>query len=127
MISPITALEAWLKADPAWAGYAFDMFRGIWNDSTANANKRLCALMSNGGRAPIAANYDVVSLIMLGPRNGRADAPALEAICTHLRQRLETDFAGCDVAQIRLLSGIVGPGYTAETRPWYELQFEVTT
>lgn len=127
MISPITALETWLKADPAWTSYGFDMFRGPWADSPANANKRLCALAMNGGRSPTQATYRIVSFIMLGPRNGRADAPALEAIAVSLDERLKTDFMTCEVAQIRLLSGIVGPGYTAESRPWYELQFEITT
>lgn len=127
MISPITALETWLKADPAWMSYAFEMFRGMWQDSPTNANKRLCALAMNGGRSPPTATYRIVSLTLLGPRNGKADAPALELIAVGFGERLETDFTTCEVAQIRLLSGIVGPGYTAENRPWYELQFEITT
>lgn len=128
MITPIQAVQNWLEADPNWSAYAFDLSRGIWRDSTTNRTHRIAQLMQNGGRSSIAdVSYNVVSLILLGPQAGMTDAPQLEIIAEGFRQRLFSDFKVCEVAQIRLLGGIVGPGYTAENRPWYELQLEVTT
>lgn len=129
MITPIDAVRTWLEADSNWAGYQFSLARGIWRDSPTNMAKRLASLsMSPGGRAPGASQtYTLVSLILLGPQEGTADAPAIEQIAVNLRERLFTDYKTCDVAQIRLVGGIIGPGYTAEDRPWYELNLEVLT
>lgn len=128
MITPIQAVQNWLEADPEWPTYAFDLARGLWRDTTTNRTRRIAQLMQNGGRSPIAdVSFNVVSLILLGPQKGMTDAPKLEIIAESFRQRLFEDFKVCEVAQIRLLGGIVGPGYTTEDRPWYELQLEVIT
>ncbi len=128
MTSPIDAISEWLQADPTWAAQAFEMTRGMWQDSPTNSTKRIAQLMMNGGPSPgVGVFKDAVSLILLGPQKGKADAPKIEKIAIDLRDRLETDFKACGVAQIRLVSGIVGPGYTAEMRPWYELSLEVIT
>ena len=128
MITPIDAVRAWLEADPAWVSHQFSLARGFWRDSPTNAAKRIAQLASTGGRAPGASQtYTLVSLILLGPQKGTTDAPAIEQIAVNLRERLFTDYKTCDVAQIRLVGGIIGPGYTAEDRPWYELNLEVLT
>lgn len=128
MITPINAIKQWLEADPLWSSYQFSMARGFWRDSTANATKRIAQIAMTGGAAPIAdVSRNTASLILLGPQKGAADAPAIEEIAEKIRQRLFTDYKTCGVAQIRLVGGIIGPGYTAEDRPWYELNLEVLT
>jgi len=128
MTSPINAVREWLEADPTWTAQGFSLMRGMWQDDATNSNKRIAQLMMTPARQPgIDTFYDGVSLLLLGPQRGRIDAPKIEQIAIDLRKRLETDFKACGVAQIRLVSGIVGPGYTAEKRPWYELQLEVIT
>lgn len=128
MTNPLEAVREWLEADPNWAGYQFSLARGIWRDTAANAAKRIAALSMNGGRAPIAeVSYNLVSLILLGPQKGQADAPAIEAIAIGIRDRLFNDYKACGVAQIRLVGGIIGPGFTAEDRPWIELSLEIIT
>lgn len=125
MNSPLQSLIDWLKADPNWATYNLNIARGMWRDSPTNANKRIAQVMLNGGRAPVVASYNLASLILLGPQKGMAQAGELEQIAVNLRERLYTDYKACDVAQIRLVGGIIGPGYTAEDRPWVELNLEI--
>ncbi|MNJ16345.1 hypothetical protein D3C77_106060 [compost metagenome] len=128
MITPINAIKAWLEADPLWASYQFSLARGFWRDSPTNATKRIAQIAMTGGAAPIAdVSRNTASLILLGPQKGTADAPAIEEIAEKIRQRLFTDYKACGVAQIRLVGGIIGPGYTAEDRPWYELNLEILT
>lgn len=125
MISPLQALIDWLKADPNWGSYDLNVARGMWRDSPTNANKRIAQVMLDGGRPPVVASYNLVKLTLLGPQKGTAVAGELEQIAVNLRERLYTDYKACDVAQIRLVGGIIGPGYTAEDRPWVELNLEI--
>lgn len=125
MISPLQSLIDWLKADPNWATYGLTIARGMWRDSPTNASKRIAQVMLDGGRPPVVASYNLVKLTLLGPQKGTAVAGELEQIAVNLRERLYTDYKACDVAQIRLVGGILGPGYTAEDRPWVELNLEI--
>lgn len=125
MISPLQALIDWLKADPNWASYDLNVARGMWRDSVASPTKRYAQVMLDGGRPPVVASYNLVKLTLLGPQKGTAVAGELEQIAVNLRERLYTDYKACDVAQIRLVGGIIGPGYTAEDRPWVELNLEI--
>lgn len=125
MISPLQAVIDWLKADPNWDAYDLNIARGMWRDSVASPTKRYAQVMLDGGRAPVIASYNLVKLTLLGPQKGTAVAGELEQIAVNLRERLYEDYKACDVAQIRLVGGIIGPGYTAEDRPWVELNLEI--
>jgi hypothetical protein len=127
MTIPVEAVKQWLEADPAWAGYGFQVFQGMWRDSTANANRRLCVLTAVPGRASTTqdVNYDSVRVILLSAQKGNADTNPLRSIVYGIRDRLKTDNRNCDVTLFRMQGGPVGPGYTLEERVWYE--FNITT
>lgn len=122
------AVKAWLEADPAWGAKGFQFALGKWTDSPTNAQSRIALLSQGGGRAPVPdVGFDGVSLVLLGPQKGQMQAGAIQQIAVDIRQRLFTDYKVCGVTQIRLVGGIIGPGYTTENRPWIELSLEVIT
>lgn len=127
MTIPVEAVKEWLEADPAWSSYGFELFQGIWRDSTANANKRLCVLTSTGGRTSneLDVFYDSVRVILLGPQKGNADTNPLRAITYGLRDRLKTDYQNCEVSLFRMQGNPIGPGYTTEERPWFEINLQL--
>ena len=128
MIIATEAVKAWLEADPTWAAKSFQFALGKWTDSPNNAQSRIALLSQGGGRAPVPdVGFDGVSLVLLGPQKGQMQAGALQQIAVDIRQRLFTDYKVCGVTQIRLVGGIIGPGYTTENRPWIELSLEVIT
>lgn len=129
MRSPIDIVREWLEADPAWVAAQFKLARGMWRDSTADASRKMAVLSMNGGRGPQSVqSYTIVSLILLGPQKANAaGAVAIENIAIGIQDRLFTDYKACGAAQIRLIGGIIGPGYTTEDRPWIELSLEILT
>lgn len=121
------AVKEWLEADPTWPALGFQFALGKWTDSPTNAQSRI-ALLSNSapGRAPITdVGFDMVTLTLLGPQKGQMQVGTLQQIAVNLRERLFTDYKVCGVTQIKLVAGIMGPGYTTENRPWVELNLEV--
>lgn len=126
MIIASDAVKEWLEADPTWAARGFQFALGKWTDSPPNAQNRIALLSMSGGRTPMTdVGFDGVSLVLLGKQKGQTDAAALLQAAVDLRQRLFTDYKVCGVTQIKLLGGIIGPGYTTENRPWVELNLEV--
>lgn len=123
MTIPVEAVKQWLEADPAWSSYGFQVFQGMWRDSTANATKRLCVLTAMPGRtsATQEVDYDSVRVIFLSAQKGNADTNPLRAIVYGIRDRLKTDNRNCDVTLFRMQGGPTGPGYTLEERVWYEI------
>lgn len=128
MMIATDAVKAWLEADPTWGAKGFQFALGKWTDSPTNAQSRIALLSQGGGRAPVPdVGFDGVSLVLLGPQKGQMQAGAIQQIAVDIRQRLFTDYKVCGVTQIRLVGGIIGPGYTTENRPWIELSLEVIT
>lgn len=129
MTIPVEAVKQWLEADPAWAGYGFEVFQGMWRDSTTNAGKRLCVLTAMPGRTSgnLEVNYDSVRIIFLSAQKGNADTNPLRAIVYGIRDRLKTDNRNCDVTQFRMQGGPIGPGYTVEERCWFEINLQLIT
>lgn len=129
MTIPVEAVKQWLEADPAWAGYGFEVSQGIWRDNATNAAKRLCVLTAMPSRTSNAldVNYDSVRVILLGPQKGNADTNPLRAIAYSIRDRLKTDNSNCDVTQFRMQGGPIGPGYTLEERVWFEINLQLIT
>lgn len=123
MTIPVEAVKEWLEADPAWSSYGFEVFQGMWRDSSTNANKRLCVLTAMPGRISNTqdVDYDSVRVIFLSAQKGNADTNPLRAIVYGIRDRLKTDNRNCDVSLFRMQAGPIGPGYTVEERVWFEV------
>lgn len=125
-MNPFPELIDWLKESPDLAPLEF--WPGVWRDTTANAGSRLCALMSVGGRGMTDVDYGTIRILLLSPQKGTTIAgekTAMAEIAYNLRQRLKTDYRTCNIGQIRLIGGIIGPGQTENDRIWFQLQFEL--
>lgn len=126
-MNPLDDFLAWIQAVPELAEY--EVSRGAWVESEGLANKRVLALMNDGGPAPgITERRLRVRVLLLGKRLERNVAGAVAAVEGHAHALVDRSMAefksGC-LTQIRAISDIVGPGYTVEARPWYELNFEL--
>lgn len=128
MIAPTDAVKTWLESDPNWAAYGFELQQGQWQDTPANAKKRLCFLTSTGGRlaALPEVTYDTVEVWLLGPQKGGSDMVFIRNLAYALRARLVEDSrVDCVVVQLRLQAAPQGPYFTTEQRPYMRLNFEL--
>jgi hypothetical protein len=124
--NPLSDLLAWIQAVPELSSYVPS--RGAWVESDALADRRILALISEGGPKPDVSSRTMrVRVLLLGKRMERNVAGAVVNIEGHANALVDRTLAefksGC-LTQIRAISDIVGPGYTAEGRPWYEANFE---
>lgn len=127
MISPLSDLLAWVQAVPELASYVPS--RGAWVESDALADQRVLALIQEGGPKPDVSSRTLrVRVLLLGKRMERNVAGAVVEIENHAHALMDRTFAefksGC-LTQISAISDIVGPGYTAEGRPWYEINLSL--
>lgn len=126
MTIPVEAVKQWLEADPAWSGYGFEVWQGMWRDNDTNSGKRLCVLTAMPGRESgnLGVDYDSVRVTLLSKKQGNADTNPLRAIAYGIRDRLKTDNRNCDVTLFKMQGGPTGPGYTLEERVWFEFNIQ---
>lgn len=126
-MNTLSRLIDWLKTNPGIGPGQADYWRGIWKDNATNKSKRLVSVMAVGGPAGGVlldqVNYRV---LLLGPQDPPAgESEALHDVLTALCKRLKIDYSACEIAQIRVIGGIIGPGLTTENRPWYEINLQL--
>lgn len=125
-MNEIQAVVDWIT-DAVGAG-VFTYARGGWNDSAVVADERLCVIRYNGGGDPGPdMRQPRLRVLLLGKHADRTRAGAvleLEQYAQALMQRALDGVLPCGFAQMRAIGDILGPGFTAEDRPWYELNFQ---
>ncbi|RSE88594.1 phage tail termination protein [Achromobacter denitrificans] len=116
--------KEWVALTVPASTYAFS--RGMWQDGPEVAQQWFCALLQMPGAAPdVDDRRPRYRVLLLGPRNGREHAGAIQATAEALAQAALGDIAPCGAASVRAIGEPVGPGYTAENRPWYSVDFQV--
>lgn len=127
MINPITELITWLKTNPGLSGTDALYFRGQYNDTAANASRRVVSVQGVGGDDGILLDMQEVRVLVLGPKgNPAGEMVAIETALRTMAVRLKDDYRACGIAQIKVIGGIIGPGRTTEDRPWYEINLQLT-
>lgn len=126
-MTPYDDFVAWFSATPG--AEAYTRARGQWNDSTMAADKRFAVIQFQGGPKPDVDRYTVtVDLILLGKKQERQVAgalPDIEQFAYSLVQRSMQSWCSGRITAIRSIGGVIGPGFTAEDRPWYRLSFQL--
>lgn len=102
---------------------------GPWSDSKQNVNRRLVAIMGTGGRDTREAlvDYSGFRVMILSPQQGptiAGEKKAIYALGQRVRDDIKENYRTCNLAQIRLIGGIMGPGLTENDRLWVQLNFE---
>lgn len=124
--TPINLFRDWLEAYVSASGYTFS--RGMWEE-TNNSTKKFVAVWSNAGRSPNGEiQYPQIRVIVTGRANGRAldDTEPCELFTESLLDSAIEHFSTSCMVNIRPLGSIQGPYYTETSRPWYEINFELT-
>lgn len=116
----IEQLRDWLQAMPATTGYAYSL--GAWTEDPSTG--KVIALWNDGGRDVVEEEYPTFRIVLVGRRDTRADALELVTLASVIRTAAKATGCMGDVVRVRPIGGIVGPGYTAEGRPWVELNLE---
>lgn len=125
--TPINLFRDWLEAYVSTAGYTIS--RGMWEESAANTGKKFVAVWSDGGRSPNGEiQYPHIRVIVTGRANGRAlgDTEPAELFAESLFDAAVENFSTSCMIQIRAIGSVMGPYYTETSRPWVEINFELT-
>lgn len=125
--TPYESLSTWLKEDPTWAACKY--FRGEWKDLEPQRNSRLVSILEEPATIDVHQQWYTYSIVLVGPTDWESKAGELKAL-RDLMQVLVTritgeDYQACGVAQIDVIGGIMGPGYTDTGRPWYGITLQL--
>jgi hypothetical protein len=124
--TPINLFRDWLEAYVSTAGYTIS--RGMWEE-TNNSAKKFVAVWSDAGRSPNGEiQYPHIRVIVTGRANGRSlgDTEPAELFTESLFDAAVANFSTSCMMQIRAVGSVMGPYYTETSRPWYEINFELT-
>lgn len=117
----------WMRGYADLSGY--EVSRGAFIESEDNASKRFIVLQAQGGRRPgVVERYPAVRLLVMGSRHERQVSGGiieLEDFASGLIDYANNNFRTDCFSYLMPLSDIIGPGFTIEDRPWYELNFEI--
>lgn len=114
----VEQVKAWLQTFPELAGFRFSL--GEWTEQPG----RVCAIWQDGGRVLAAERYPVIRIVLGGERETRTDALPLMDAAEAITAAAPDACIG-EAARVTPISGIVGPGYTAEGRAWVEFNLEL--
>ena len=115
---------AWVSAV---LGAQYQTSRGQWVDSSALSGVWIASIHAMGGPAvDVDDRRPRFRVILLGPRNGRQHSVAIGQHADSLVRATIDGAAPCGAAHIRAITEPAGPGYTAENRAWYSLDFQLT-
>lgn len=127
-MSPYEALSEWLKQDSPWATCKY--FRGPWRDLESQRNERLVSIVEDDGQIEQVMQTYTYRVVVVGPTDWESRTGELKNL-RDLMQRIitrltvEGDTEACGVAQIDVIGGIMGPGYTDTGRPWYGISLQL--
>ena len=119
----IQELQEWVSAHLP----TYKPFIGQWDDSPALADDFMFAVQSSGGTPQAEIRYDMFRLLLLGPRNGRKHQLQVMADANLLINNTMSEGAiiPCGAANLRALSGPVGPALTTENRVYVSVPFQI--
>jgi hypothetical protein len=124
--TPINLFRDWLELYVSTTGYTIS--RGMWEE-TNNSAKKFVAVWSDSGRTPNGEiQYPHIRVIVTGRANGRAlgDTEGAELFAESLFDAALANFETSCMMQIRPIGSVQGPYYTETSRPWVEINFELT-
>src|SRR5690606_8936226 len=109
-------------------GTQYQYSRGQWVDSSATNDLWIASVHAMGGPGPdVEDRRQRFRVILLGPRNGRQHAAAIQGhMETLVQAAMAVDPIPCGAASIRAINEPVGPGFTAENRAWCSVELQVT-
>lgn len=104
----------------------FTFAKGRWTEMPATANFRYIVLRQSASRRPILnLRFIGVQVLIVGKREEGATMGEVEAFANSLNGFVQQRKTGCSIVAVSTLTDVVGPSFTEENRPVYELNFEM--
>lgn len=123
MSTPLEDFRAYLEQYDT-TGYSFAL--GRWTETTNTASNRYIVLRQYGARRPILSMRFVgVQVLIVGKRDEQSGISAVSQFANGLHDFVQQRKTGCSVVAVNTVTDVVGPSYTAEGRPVFELNFEM--
>lgn len=103
-------------------GYTYSI--GMWQESTADAGKKYCAIRQNAPGMNADDRALTFTVTLIGRRDQRGDSQVLLTDAEKMVQAVIDGTKPCEAAGIRLMAGPNGPGATTENRSWVQVDFQ---
>lgn len=123
MSTPLEDFRAYLEQYDT-TGYSFAL--GRWTETSDNAGTRYIVLRQYGARRPILSMRFVgVQVLIVGKRDDQSGTSAVSQFANGLHDFVQQQKTGCSVVAVNTVTDVVGPSFTEENRPVFELNFEM--
>ena len=123
MSAPLDDFRAYLEQHDT-TGYSFAL--GRWTETANNADTRYIVLRQFGARRPILSmRFIGIQVLIVGKRDDHQGVSYVSQFANGLHDFVQQRKTGCSVVAVNTVTDVVGPSYTAEGRPVFELNFEM--
>lgn len=123
MTTPLDDFRAYLLQHDT-TGFVFA--KGRWTETAATSGTRYIVLRQSASRRPVLnMRYIGVQVLIVGKREEGATMGEVEAFANGLNSFVQQRKTGCSIVAVSTLTDVVGPSFTQENRPVYELNFEM--
>lgn len=123
MSTPLDDFKAYLEQHDT-TGYSFAL--GRWTETANNANTRYIVLRQYGARRPILSMRFVgVQVLVVGRRDEQSGISDVSQFANGLHDFVQQRKTGCSIVTVNTVTDVVGPSFTEENRPVFELNFEM--
>ena len=86
-----------------------------------------CVIRGDGGAAPdVDDRRPRYRLVLMGPKNKRAEKTAVRAAASALMDACLGDTTPCGAASVKAMGEPIGPSYTADDRAWMSVNLQIT-
>ena len=121
--TPLDDFKAYLEQHDT-TGYSFAL--GRWTETGNTANNRYIVLKQFAARRPILSMRFVgVQVLIVGKRDEQSGISEVNQFANGLHEFVQQRKTGCSVVAVNTATEVVGPSFTEENRPVFELNFEM--
>lgn len=123
MSTPLDDFKAYLEQYDT-ADYSFAL--GRWTETTNTANNRYIVLRQYAARRPILSmRFIGIQVLIVGRRDEQQGVSYVSQFANGLHDFVQQRKTGCSVVAVNTITDVVGPSYTEENRPVFELNLEM--
>lgn len=121
--SPLDDFRAYLSQHDT-TGYSWA--QGRWTETSSTANTRYIVLKQFPARRPtLSLRYIGVQVLIVGRRDEGAGLSEVNRFANGFHDFVQQRRTGCSIVAVNTITDVVGPTFTSEGRPVFEINFEM--